>query len=132
MILDVETIRRHLPSYGYTPDDKDSLMIQNALETAIHRALSITNQKRLPEGLKYEVVKMAVGEFLFLKKITGGLEDGSHGIGFKARITQFTEGDTNMSATDKGKNDESIFEDWIQGLRFGDPYILEHFRRLHW
>lgn len=132
MILDVDTIYRHLPSYGYTPTDKDRLMIQNALEISIHRALSFTNQKKMPKGLEYEVVNMAVAEFLYMKKITGGLDDGENGIGFKAHITQFTEGDTNLSAADKGKNNESNFEDWVGHARFGNPYVLEHFRRLHW
>lgn len=132
MVLDVDTVRLQLPAYGYTPDDNDRVMIKSALQTSIHRALTLTNQKKLPDGLKYEVLKMAIGEFLFLKKITGGLEDGSHGIKFKARITQFTEGDTNVSATDKGKNDEAIFEDWLNRMRYGDPWVFEHYRILPW
>lgn len=132
MILDIDTIKMRLRAYGYESDDRDNLMVQSALETAIHRALSLTNQRKMPRGLEFEVVRMAVGEFLYMKKMTGGLEDGSHGISFKPRITQFTEGDTNISATDKGKNDESNFERWLEGMRMGDPSVLEHFRRIHW
>lgn len=132
MILDVDTLKLHLPSFGYTPTDDEDIMLQNALELSIHRALAFTNQCKLPEGLKYEVLNMAIGEFLYMKKITGGLEDGSHGIKFRPRITQFTEGDTNISATDKGKNDESNFEQWLDRMRFGTPWVLEHYRRLHW
>lgn len=132
IVLDVNTVRLQLPAYGYTPDEGDEVMIKSALQTSIQRAMTLTNQKKMPDGLKYEVLKMAIGEFLFIKKVTGGLEDGSHGIKFKARITQFTEGDTNVSATDRGKNDEQNFEDWLDRMRFGDPWVLEHYRKLHW
>lgn len=132
MNLTADTIRAHLPSFGYEPTDNDTIMITHALDRAIHRALSYTNQEKIPRGLEKEIINMAVGEFLFLKKSIGALDDGENGIEFNAHITQFTEGDTNISAKDKGTNNEVNFENWINYLRFGDPIVLEHFRRIHW
>lgn len=132
MELNVDTVYLQLPVYGYTPEESEKPMIKSALQTSIHRALTFTNQRTLPDGLKYEVLKMSIGEFLYIKKITGGLDDGSHGIAFKAHIRQFTEGDTNVSANDKGRNDETMFEDWINSMRYGDPWVLEHYRKIHW
>lgn len=130
--LTLDTVRDYLPAYGYQPDERDYIMIQHALERAIERALAFTNQKTLPNGLRYEVIQMAVGEFLYLKKVTGGLSDGEHGIVFPDVIKQFTEGDTNISANAQGKNDEANFEDMVNRMRYGDPIVLEHYRRLHW
>lgn len=132
VVLTADMVRDYLPAYGYTPTEDDKIMIQHALERAIERALAFTNQKKLPDGLKYEVIQMAVGEFLFLKKSIGGLRDGEGGIKFPTVIKQFTEGDTNVSANDQGKNDEANFEKMIDDMRFGNPWILEHYRRLHW
>ena len=130
--LTADTVRDYLPAYGYEPNENDRIMITHALERAIERALAFTNQKTLPDGLRYEVIQMAVGEFLFMKKVTGGLRDGDNGIVFPDVIKQFTEGDTNVSANAQGKNDEANFEEMVNRMRYGDPIVLEHYRRLHW
>lgn len=132
VVLNTDTVRDYLPAYGYTPKDEDKIMITHALERAIERALAFTNQKKLPEGLKYEVIQMAVGEFLFLKKSIGGFNDSDEGIVFPDLIKQFTEGDTNVSANSHGANNEKNFETMVNNMRFGDPIVLEHYRRLHW
>lgn len=135
MDLTTETVLEYLPAFGYQPDpEKDTIMMRHALERVIERALAFTNQCTLPKGLKYEIINMAVGEFLFLKKATGGLRDREDGDGivFPDIVKQFTEGDTNVSANAQGKNDEANFEKMVDDMRFGNPYILEHYRRLHW
>lgn len=132
MIVTVQTIKEELPAFSYQPDERDDIMIRHAIDRVTRRVLAFTNQTTLPIGLREEIISMAVGEFLFLKKTTGGLRDGDKGIVFPNVIKQFTEGDTNVSANAQGKNDEANFENMIDKMRFGDPYILEHYRRLHW
>lgn len=132
MIITVQRVKEELPAYSYQPDERDDIMIRHAIDRVTRRALAFTNQTTLPIGLREEIISMAVGEFLFLKKTTGGLRDGDRGIQFPNVIKQFTEGDTNVSANAQGKNDEALFEDMINKMRFGDPYVLEHYRRLHW
>ena len=134
MMLTTQTVMEYLPAFGYTVRDErqDTIMMRHALERAIERALTFCNQKKIPKGLEYEIINMAVGEFLYIKKITGGLRDPECGIEFPDVIKQFTEGDTNVSANAASKNDEANFEKMIDDMRHGDPYVLEHYRRLHW
>ncbi len=131
MIVDVQSVREYLLAYGYTPKDSDNIIIRHAIERVIVRLHAYTNQTVLPLELKYEAINMAIGEFLFIKKSTGNL-DSEDGIGFKNIVRQFTEGDTNLSANMAGKDDETIFNEWVNKQRHGNPYILEHYRRLHW
>ena len=131
MIVDVQSVKEYLPAFGYTPKDSDTIMIRHAIERVILRLKAYTNQVTLPNELKYEAINMAIGEFLFIKKSTGNLDD-EDGISFKDIVRQFTEGDTNMSANMAGKDDETIFNEWLEKTRHGNPYILEHYRRLHW
>lgn len=134
MKLTTDIVMDYLPAFGYTVKDErnDTIVMNHALERAIQRALTFTNQKTIPKGLEYEIINMAVGEFLYIKKITGGLRDGENGLVFPNVIKQFTEGDTNVSANAQGKNDEANFENMIERMRYGDPFVLEHYRRLHW
>lgn len=131
MIVDVQSVRDYLPAFGYTPKDSDNIIIRHAIERVLLRIKAYTNQVTIPKELKYEAINMAIGEFLFIKKTTGNL-DKEDGIGFRDIVRQFTEGDTNLSANMAGKDDETIFNEWVDKTRHGDPYILEHYRRLHW
>lgn len=132
MLVTVQSVREYLPAFGYTPDDDDDIIIRHAIERVIARLHAYTNQCVLPAPIKYEAINMSVAEFLFIKKTTGNLQNGEGGISFPNIVRQFTEGDTNLSANMAGKDDEAMFNDWLEKTRHGDPYILEHYRRLHW
>lgn len=132
MFLSTETVMNYLPAYGYQKQDGDDLFMRHAIERVMMRIRTYTNQPCVPKELKLEAINMAIGEFLFIKKSTGHLLDGENGIVFPNVIKQFTEGDTNVSANAKGKDDEANFNKWVDQLRMGDPFVLEHFRRLHW
>lgn len=133
MIIDVQSVRDILPAFGYEDvTSNDEILIRHAIERVILRLKAYTNQTVLPKGLKYEAINMSVAEFLFIKKQSGNLQDGEHGITFPNVIKQFTEGDTNVSANMAGKDDEAMFNNWIEKQRHGDPVIIEHYRRLHW
>lgn len=132
MITNSELLKRVtelLPSFGYKHFDKDNGLLKLAIETVIERVKAYTNQKMIPDGLLPEMQMMIVGEFLYLKKQFGGLDEG--GISFPARITQYTEGDTSISF---GKTDktESDFDRALDYMRYGNPSVIEHYRKIHW
>lgn len=131
-LVDVQDVLSELPAYGYEPTDKDRIMARAALDRATSRIKSFTNLPKLPKKIRPELIKMAVGEFLYYKKITGGLTGENADVNFPLLYTQFTEGDTSVSITPSGKNDESNFDEFLNYLRMGDPYVLEHFRVLDW
>lgn len=139
MELDWIDIRAELPAYGYTPNEgTDRIMVRSCIDVVISRLKSFTNCPKLSEKLKPEAIKMVCGEFLYRKKITGQLygssSDGNAGGGlnFPGRVTQWSEGDTSVSLTAAGKNDEADFIAFLDKMRHGDPWVLEHFRRLDW
>lgn len=134
--IDWQDIRAELPAYGFKPvEERDRVMVRSCIDTVISKLKSFTNCPVLPEKLKPEAIKMVCGEFLYRKKVTGQLtvegENGT-GISFPHRVTQWSEGDTSVSFTAAGKNDEANFDAYIDKLRRGDPWVLEHFRQLDW
>lgn len=135
--VDVIDVRSELKAFGYSPNDDDDIMIRGAIDRVIAKVKSFTNLRRLPDKLKPTVISMACGEFLYVKKITGGLREGAYGsvsgsLKFRDRVTQWTEGDSSVSLTAAGKDDEANFDKFIDNLRKGDYRILEHFRVLDW
>lgn len=131
----VSRLKELLPAYGYEPVKGDDIMLRNAWARTEIRVLSFCNIDSLPDELTLEVANMAIGAFLRAKKATGQLYiegDGQGGIVFPHKVTQFTEGDTSMSFTPSGKNDEAVFEKMVNELERGSMWVLEHYRRLHW
>lgn len=130
MSISVADIKEQLPLYGYTPTEKDSPLIRQCTEHVILRVKSYINHNRIYPELESEVIRMCVGEFLYQKKRSpDGLQDG--GIVFPKRLAQITEGDTSLSYT-RSDLEESNFDDMINEMRYGDYFILEHFRKVHW
>lgn len=140
MLPDVIDIKNNLPGYGYKPSDDDEIMIRSSLEVTLARLKAYLNRETFPTTRDFydQVISMAIGEFLYRMKATGKLfvqsEDGEqdNGIYFQNSVKQLTEGDTSLAFNAKGRNDEATFEAWINKLRYGDEFILQHYRRLHW
>ena len=129
MAITVADVKKLLPSFGYTPSEKDNTVLQLAVDRITVRIKAYTHLTSIPLELEPEMLTMMVGEFLYMKKNLGGLEDG--GIKFPSRVSQVTEGDTSISISNVGKVEED-FDNMIDGLRKGDPRILDHWRALHW
>lgn len=129
MGITVADVKKLLPSFGYTPSEKDNTVLQLAVDRITVRIKAYTHLTSIPMELEPEMLTMMVGEFLYMKKNLGGLEDG--GIKFPSRVSQVTEGDTSISISNVGKVEED-FDNMIDGLRKGDPRILDHWRALHW
>lgn len=131
----VDMLKELLPAYGYQPIPSDDIMLRMAWQKAQIRVRDFCNIETIPDELQLEVANMAIGEFLYAKKATGKLNvegDGNGGLVFPHKVTQFTEGDTSLTLTSSGKNNEALFENLINKLRRGDLWVLEHYRRLHW
>lgn len=131
MKLDVEVVKALLPTFGYEPTDKDTTSIMIALDRVVRRLEDYLNRKDFPPHVVDEAYRMAVAEFLITKKLSPN-QDEENPFRFPDKITQLTEGDTSVSMTMSGKNDEADFLNELQDMRRGDPYILEHYRKVHW
>lgn len=129
MIISVESVKELLPSLGYEPSAKDSPAIRFALERAMIHVKDFCNISYIPDDLVPEVINMACGEFLYQKVMTGTADDG--GLKFPSRVSQITEGDTSVSFSGAGKDQENYLN-FLDQLRRGDPYILEHNRVVQW
>lgn len=131
--LDVDVVKEMLPSYGYEPQLEDTAGIALALDRVIRRLEDYLNRRDFPPHIIAEAYRMAVGEFLYMKKLTSTLNNPDDTtLKFPDRITQLTEGDSSVSVTMSGKNDEELFMNELDKMRNGDPYILEHYRKVHW
>lgn len=131
----VNMLEEILPAYNYKPVESDRVMLRWAWQNAVHRVKEFCNIRSIPDDLYMEIAKMAIGDFLKSKKSMGQLNfdsDAEGGIRFPHRVTQFTEGDTSLSMTPSGKNDEANFDDMVDKMSRGNPWVLEHHRRLHW
>lgn len=132
MRLDVEIVKELLPSYGYTPKTEDNALIAFVADRAVRRVEDYLNRKDIPQHLDGEIIRIAIGEFLYTKKLAGGLDPDNMDLKFPSKITQLTEGDTSTSITMGGKNDEERYNDLLDEMRRIDPYIFEHYRKVHW
>lgn len=133
MEIDWTDLRGELAGYGYVfNEEKDMVMARSCLDVTISRIKSFTNCPTLSEKIRPELLRMACGEFLYRKKITGQLNNPESGINFPHRVTQWSEGDTSISLTAAGKTEEADFTAYLDKIRKGDPWVLEHFRQLDW
>lgn len=129
MGITVADVLEILPAFGYTPTDKDTPLIRLSIQRALIHVRSFCNIDKIPDDLMPEVLRMSCGEFLHSKLMTGDLGDG--GIVFPDRVSQITEGDTSVSLAGAG-TEANNFAQLVDEMRHGDPYVLEHNRRVHW
>lgn len=132
MQLDIVSVKTQLGVYGYDVDDqKDYKLLVYALDKSKQRAMNFCNRDDIPERMVPEVISMAAGEFLYFKKTFLGLDDLGIHLDNPFRVSQVTEGDTSFSLSDSQKEEFDI-DLYINTLRMGDRYVLEHFRKLDW
>ena len=135
MELDVKNVQIQLEVFGVDTDDqKDYRLLSYALEKSKQRAMNFCNRDDIPEEMVPEVISMAAGEFMYFRKTFLGLDGlgdlGGH-IKNPYRVTQLTEGDTSFSLNDDD-TDYINLDLYINAMRMGDRFVLEHFRRLDW
>ena len=67
-IIDIkEDVKKYLKSLGYEVVDGDLFLLDNSIQTVKYYICNKTNQKKVPEGLKYVWINRSAGEFLDFK-----------------------------------------------------------------
>ena len=116
-----------LGELGLAPPAEDESLLEALLERAKGALLARTGQKTLPKELKGTVVDMAAGEYLLLRKKSGGLS----GFDQEYAIRQMSQGDTSITYAVEGRG-LSPLEALIEGLRRPPEALVQKWRRLRW
>lgn len=123
-----------LAMLGYKVTENDKPVIEYLISKCGVAILSNIHHRVLPEGLRYTLVDMVAGQFLFDKKAAGGL-DGLEGFDFSAPAKSITEGDVSVTfagASDGASTAEARFDAMLDGLMHPPESILAAFRRIKW
>jgi len=94
MTFDKETIIERLNTLGYVAADSDEWLITFSMETVTLKIQNQCNTSSIPDGLIADAIDMVCGEFLFVLKQTGKLNESFN---LEAAIKQVQAGDTNVT-----------------------------------
>ena len=127
-IIDIkEDVKKYLKSLGYEVVDGDLFLLDNSIQTVKYYICNKTNQKKVPEGLKYVWINRSVAEFLNLKLNQLNIL----GLNFNRIAKEISEGKTKV-VFDDTKSTGDKFEVYLTNLlTYGEEEILR-FRRLVW
>ncbi len=132
MEISVETAINRLKQFGYAVKDTDDAALNWAVQKASSYICNECNVEKIPDGLIYVGVDMAVGEFLQMKKTFAS--DDLDGFDLSGAVKQLQEGDTNVTfAIGEGAStDEQRLSEFINYLlSYGTPQF-SCFRRVRW
>ena len=129
-IIDIkEDVKKYLKSLGYEVVDGDLFLLDNSIQTVKYYICNKTNQKKVPEGLKYVWINRSAGEFLDFKLKLNKLN--ILGLNFNRIAKEISEGKTKV-VFDDTKSTGDKFEVYLANLlTYGEGEILR-FRRLVW
>lgn len=124
-----EDVKNYLKSLDYEIVDTDLFLLDNAIQTVKYYICNKTNQKKVPEGLKYVWINRSVAEFLDFKLKLNQLN--ILGLNFNRIAKEISEGKTKV-VFDDTKSTGDKFEVYLTNfLTYGEEEILR-FRRLVW
>lgn len=124
-----EDVKKYLKSLGYEVVDGDLFLLDNSIQTVKYYICNKTNQKKVPEGLKYVWINRSVAEFLDFKLKLNQLN--ILGLNFNRIAKEISEGKTKV-VFDDTKSTGDKFEVYLTNLlTYGEEEILR-FRRLVW
>ena len=124
-----EDVKNYLKSLDYEIVDTDLFLLDNAIQTVKYYICNKTNQKKVPEGLKYVWINRSVAEFLNFKLKLNQLN--ILGLNFNRIAKEISEGKTKV-VFDDTKSTGDKFEVYLANLlTYGEEEILR-FRRLVW
>ena len=129
-----EDVVLRLAMLGYTATEDDRPGIEYLIRKSEVAILSNIHHPVLPDGLRYTLVDMVAGQFLYDKKAAGGLA-GVEGFDFSAPAKSITEGDVSVTfagASDGASSPEARFDALLDQLRLPPESILASFRRIRW
>lgn len=125
-------VKDRLTAYGFELTDKDNTLLNYALDTVHEQITNATNQKDIPEGLRYTACDMVIGGYLQMLKAFS--PDSLKGFDLSAAVRQITAGDTSTSfavgdgsSTDEQRLDAAI--SWLKSHGVGD---FAKYRRVCW
>lgn len=124
-----EDVKNYLKSLDYEIVDTDLFLLDNAIQTVKYYICNKTNQKKVPEGLKYVWINRSAAEFLDFKLKLNQLN--ILGLNFNRIAKEISEGKTKV-VFDDTKSTGDKFEVYLANLlTYGEEEILR-FRRLVW
>lgn len=124
-----EDVKNYLKSLDYEIVDTDLFLLDNAIQTVKYYICNKTNQKKVPEGLKYVWINRSAAEFLDFKLKLNQLN--ILGLNFNRIAKEISEGKTKV-VFDDTKSTGDKFEVYLTNLlNYGEEEILR-FRRLVW
>lgn len=132
MILDINTLKERLKSFGYEVKEDDEFSLTFCIEKVRNSVKNEINWQDVPKELEYIAVDMAVGEFLQTKK-TFQPDDIEHfDLGYA--VKQIQTGDTNtvFAVGDGSMTPEQRLNAFINYLLNYGKSEFHSFRRVRW
>ncbi|WP_314396374.1 hypothetical protein [Leptotrichia shahii] len=124
-----EEVKKHIESVGHEIVETDSFLISEAIEKVKNKIRNKTNQKEVPQGLKYVWVNQSVGEFLNFKIKIGKLQIES--LNFERIAKEITDAGVKVSYDDT-MTTGAKFESYLNNLiTYGEDQFYKY-RRLVW
>ena len=110
-------------------EDPDNFILENSIEKIKLYILNKSNQKQVPENLKYVWIERVIGEYLVFMLRIGKLEIEALDFGRIAK--EISEGDTKV-AYDNTKTTGDKFEVYTMYLQTYGEDEIKRYRRLVW
>ena len=124
-----DDVKEYLKSLGYEVVDGDLFLLDNSIQTVKYQIGNKTNQKKVPEGLKYIWINRSVAEFFNFKLKMNQLDIPS--LNFNRIAKEISEGKTKV-VFDDSKTTGDKFEVFLLSMStYGENEILKY-RRLVW
>ena len=124
-----EEVKKHIESVGHEIVETDSFLISEAIEKVKNKIRNKTNQKEVPQGLKYVWVNQSVGEFLNFKIKIGKLQIES--LNFERIAKEITDAGVKVNYDDT-MTTGAKFESYLNNLiTYGEDQFYKY-RRLVW
>lgn len=124
-----EEVKKYIESVGHEIVETDSFLISESIEKVKNKIRNKTNQKEVPQGLKYVWVNQSVGEFLNFKLKIGKLQMES--LNFERMAKEITDAGVKVSYDDT-MTTGAKFESYLNSLlTYGEDQFYRY-RRLVW
>ena len=110
-------------------DEPDNFILENSIEKVKLHIINKSNQKQVPENLKYVWIERVIGDYLVFMLKIGKLEIDALDFGRIAK--EISEGDTKV-AYDNTKTSGDKFEVYTTYLQTYNEDEIKRYRRLVW
>ena len=124
-----ENVKEYIGSLGYEVLDSDLFILNHNIKTVKSYICNKTNQKEVPEGLKYVWINRSVAGFLTFKLNLNQLN--INGLNFKRIAKEISEGDTKVVFADT-LTSGAKFEVFVSYLSTYGEEEFYKYRRLVW